>query len=113
MQQSLRVALTAHPWIRVIASAGDVLTALNLVIEHRPQLLVIDSNLLAEEIDALLAAVKAKAPATRCLICTQSNRQKAQLLALGADAVIVRDSPAQHWHTTLQALAQAGADDQR
>ena len=106
MQQSLRTSLAAHAWIRLIASAGDGLTALNQVIEHQPQLLIIDNNLLSEEIEALLAAVKAKAPATRCLVCTQSNRQTDHLLAIGADAVIVRDSTATHWHTILEQLAQ-------
>jgi DNA-binding NarL/FixJ family response regulator len=113
LQQSLRATLAAHPWIQVVASPGDGLTALNLVIEHQPKLMVIDSNLLAEEIDALLAAVKVKVPATRCLVCAQSSRQIAPLLALGADAVIVRDSPAQQWQTTLRQLAQDGTDHQR
>ena len=89
MQQSLRAALTAYSWVSVVASAGDGLTALNQVAQRRPGLLVIDSNLLDEEVESLLAAVKARSPATRCLICVQSGQREARLLAAGADLLIM------------------------
>ena len=56
MQQSLRAALAAVPSVTVVASLGDGLTALNYVAAHPPALLVIDSNLLDGEVEALLAA---------------------------------------------------------
>lgn len=108
MREALRAALAAYPWLAIIASAGDGLTALNSVTTHRPELLVIDSNLLAEEVEALLAAVKTQSPATRCLIYVQSSQQAAQLRAAGAAAVILRDSPAQELQAALIRLVQTG-----
>lgn len=104
MQQSLRASLAAYSWLSVVASAGDGLTALNQTVQHRPGLLVIDSNLLDEEVEALLAGVKAKVPATRCLVCLRSSRRAKLLLAAGAAGVILRDSSAQQWQAILRRL---------
>jgi DNA-binding NarL/FixJ family response regulator len=91
MAQSLRASLAACPAIVVVASFGDGLTALNYVSAHAPALLVIDSNLLDQEVEALLAAVKAKPLATRCLVFTRSSGREAWAWASGADAVMPRD----------------------
>lgn len=106
MRQSLRATLNAYPEIAIIATAGDGLTALHQVMQYHPALLVIDSNLLDEEVEALLVEVKGKAPQTRCLICVQSNQRKARLLASGADAVIGRDSSVQQLQAVLFRLTQ-------
>jgi DNA-binding NarL/FixJ family response regulator len=104
MQQSLRAALAAYPWLHVVASAGDGLNALNQVVRHHPGLLVIDCNLLDEEVEALLAGVKAKTPETRCLVFIRSNQRAKPLLAAGAAGVIMRDSSAQQLQTALMRL---------
>jgi len=106
MRQSLQAMLAAHSYIRVIDSAGNGLTARNQVIRYQPELLVIDSNLSDEEIKALLAEVKLKAPETRCLICVQSSRRRTLLLAAGADVVISRNDSAQQWQQVLLKIAR-------
>lgn len=88
MQQSLRAALAAYPGVGVVASCGDGLTALNSVDAHRPVLLVIDCNLLDEEVEALLAAVKLHHTTTQCVVLTRSSQHKSWAQASGADAVI-------------------------
>jgi DNA-binding NarL/FixJ family response regulator len=107
MRQSLNVALTMCAWISVVAVAGDGLNALNQVMDHQPQLLIIDSNLLDEEVETLLAAVKTSLPAVRCLLLVQSNYREAELLAAHADAVVLRSAPASHLVTVLRRLVQA------
>lgn len=104
MRQALRAALAAHPWINIIASTGDGLTALNSVASHQPELLIIDSNLLPEEVEALVMAVKAKLPATHCLILLQSTQQKARLLASEANTIVLRDDSARQFQTALRRL---------
>ena len=91
MQQSLRSSLAACPGVVVVASCGDGLTALNHVVAHNPALLVIDCNLLDEEVEALLATIKARQLATRCLVLTRSSQREAWAWASGADAVVARD----------------------
>jgi DNA-binding NarL/FixJ family response regulator len=95
-----------------MASSGDGLTALYQVRQHRPGLLVIDSNLLDDEVEALIAAVKAEQPAIRCLIFVRSDAQEAQMLACGADAVAQRHVSAQQLQAVLCRLAHEARDAQ-
>ena len=88
MQQSLRASLAACPGVEVAASCGDGLTALNSVAVHSPALLVIDCNLLDEEVEALLSAVKLHHATTRCVVLTRSSQRDAWARASGADAVL-------------------------
>jgi DNA-binding NarL/FixJ family response regulator len=95
MQQSLRTSLAAVPWIEIVAALGDGLTALNYVAAHAPALLIIDSNLLDEESEALVAAIKTRQLPTRCVAFSRSTRCNVQVLALGADAVVARNGSQQ------------------
>lgn len=106
MRQSLQTSLATYAWITVISACGDGLTALSQVVQHRPHLVIIDSNLLDEEVKALLTAIKAENPATRCLVLLQSDLREAPTLAAGADAVIQRDGWLQHSQVVLSQLAQ-------
>lgn len=90
MQQSLRASLAACPGLELVGAYGDGLTALNHVVAQPPALLVIDCNLLDEEVEALLAAIKARRVTTRCLLLTRSQQRNAWAWASGADAVIPR-----------------------
>ncbi len=89
MQQSLRASLAACPGVEVVVSCGDGLTALNTVVAHRPALLVIDCNLLDEEVEALLTAVKLRPATTRCVVLTRSSQRDAWARASTADAVLL------------------------
>jgi DNA-binding NarL/FixJ family response regulator len=107
MQQALRSSLAACHEIAVVASFGDGLTTLNHLAQFNPGILVIDSNLLDEEIDALIAAVKVKQPAIRCLAFVKSAQHERQLLAAGADAVTPRDVSMPQLQVSLAPLVQA------
>ena len=106
MRHSLQTSLAMYTWITVVAACGDGLTALSQVIHLRPSLVIIDSNLLDEEVKALLAAVKAVQPTIRCLVLLQSSQREGATLAAGADAVILRDCWLQHSQAVLSQLAQ-------
>ena len=105
MQQSLRSWLTSCGGIVVVATSGDGLTALRQIARHRPEMLVIDANLLDEEVEALLAAAKTEHPAIRCLVLLRANQHETQIIAWGADAVAHRDEPAQELQSVVARLA--------
>lgn len=107
MQQSLRSALAACPQIAVVATAGDGLSAVQQIAPRQPGLLVIDSNLLDEEIAALLGAAKAKHPPVYCLVFVKSTHEKMHLLAAGADAFAYHDWSTHELHAALTQLAQS------
>jgi DNA-binding NarL/FixJ family response regulator len=110
MLQSLRASLAACPGIAVVASFGDGLTALNRLAGLQHGILVIDSNLLDEEVDALLGAVKVRQPGIRCLVVAQSRLRHQQLLVDGADAVILRNGSAHDLQQALSRLVQDSID---
>jgi len=101
MQESLRAALTNLSWIEVTGSAGDGLSALGLVRDQQPDLLVVDSNLLEDETLTLLRQVKQQWPVIRCLVLAQTTRQRAWALAVGADCVLSRNDPSQRLSEAL------------
>ena len=107
MQQSLRSSLAACPVIVVVASFGDGLTTLNHLTQFNPGILIVDSNLLDEEIDALIAAVKVNQPSIRCLVFLKSTQQEMRMLAAGADAVTLRDVSTPQLQAILARLVQA------
>ena len=110
MQQSLRASLAACPGIVVVASFGDGLTALNRLAGLQHGILVIDSNLLDEEVDALLGSVKVRQPGIGCLVFAQSRLRHQQLLVDGADAVILRNGSPQDLQQALSRLVQDSID---
>ncbi|MGE5603670.1 MAG: hypothetical protein ACM30E_11505 [Nitrososphaerales archaeon] len=86
------------------------MTTLNRLAGLRQGILVIDSNLLEEEVDALLGAVKARQPDIRCLVLVQSSGRYGHLLIQGADEVILRDRSARELQDVLARLAQGLLD---
>lgn len=104
MRQSMQTSLAMYTWIEVVAACGDGLTALSQVAHHQPRLVIIDSNLLDEEVKALLTAIKAAQPTTRCLVLAQSTHREQAILAAGADAVILREGWVQLAPTLLAQL---------
>ena len=112
MQQSLRSSLTVCSSLVIVASFGDGLTALNQLAQLHLGILVIDSNLLDDEVDALLAEVKNRQPAIRCLVLVRSGSRQRQLLTQGADAVISRSESAQELLAALSRLVQEPEDQQ-
>ena len=110
MRQSLQVSLAAHPDIVVLAVCGDGLTALSQLAQEPPRLLIIDSNLLDDEIEALISTVKTRWPVIFCVAVVQMSQREEPLMAVGADATIHRDSWLQHFPILLLRLMQNAED---
>ena len=96
IRQALRAALALLPQIYIAGAAGGGLSAMHLVCQNQPALLIIDSSLPEDEVLALLRQVKQEQPRIRCLVVAETNRQQAAVQALGADAAILRSEPTEH-----------------
>ena len=105
MQESLRAMLTGSGQVAVIGSAGDALSALSMVREVQPALLVVDSNLLEDEAISLLKEVKGVWPEVCCLVLVQTTGRKNRALAAGADAVMSRHDGVGALNQVLHQLA--------
>ena len=105
LQESLRAMLSGSGQVVVTGSAGDGLSALSMVREVQPALLVIDSNLLEDETLSLLKEVKGAWPEVRCLVLVQTTRRKNRALAAGADAVMSRNDGVGALNQALRQIA--------
>jgi DNA-binding NarL/FixJ family response regulator len=105
MQGSLRAMLACSGQVVVTGSAGDGLSALSMVRDKGPALLVLDSNLLEDEVLSLLTEVKRAWPEVRCLVMVQTMGRKNRALAAGADAVVARDDGIAALNQALRQLA--------
>ena len=97
--------LSGSGQVVVAGSAGDGLSALSMVREVQPALLVVDSNLLEDEALSLLKEVKGAWPEVRCLVLVQTTGRRNRALAAGADAVVSRNDPAGALNQALRQLA--------
>lgn len=86
--------LEAMPGIEVVGIAGGGLSAVELVQERHPNIVIIDGNLSEDEILALLKDAKRLHPAIRLIVLTHTTRQQRRVLDGGADAVLSRWGPA-------------------
>lgn len=90
IREALKSILALFPRLEISGVADGGLSALNLVRQQKPALIVIDSGLLEDEIAALLQKIKQEQPQLRCLLLAETTRQRRVFLALNADAVILR-----------------------
>jgi chemotaxis response regulator CheB len=103
MQESLRAILDATPGLEVVAFAGGCLSAITLVQEIRPDIVVIDSNLSEDEVLAFLKDVKRMHPQIRLVVLIHTTRQQRRILDNGADVALSRWSPAEEFTNAVLA----------
>jgi DNA-binding NarL/FixJ family response regulator len=97
LREALRANLEAMPGVEVIALAGGCLSAVGLVQEKKPDIIVVDSNQSEDEVLAFLKDVKRVRPQIRLVVLTHTTRQQRRILGGGADAVLSRWSPAKEF----------------
>jgi DNA-binding NarL/FixJ family response regulator len=90
MESSIRSIFHSLSSVRIIGSAAGCLSALQLVREEKPDMLVIDANLPGQELKSLLQQIKQEGLATRSLVVTTTREQERRAVAAGADKVFPR-----------------------
>jgi len=110
-RSGLRTALEATGDVRVVAEAGDGLSAEGIVEAERPDVAVIDIGLPGRDGVALTRALKAALPQTRVVILTMHELDDEVLAALsaGADAYCVKSSDAATVIDAVRIVASGGA----
>ena len=96
LQNGLLALMTAMPQIEVVGEADDASAALEMVAQHRPDLVLLDTDLPGNEPSALLRQIKNDWPAARCIALADDVPQQRQAEAAGADIALVKGfAPAQ------------------
>jgi NarL family two-component system response regulator LiaR len=107
----LRTALEATGDVRVVAEAGDGITAESVILSERPAVAIIDIGLPGRDGVALTRAIKVAAPQTRVVILTMHELDDEVLAALsaGADAYCVKSSDTSTVIDAVRIVAGGGA----
>ena len=107
----LRTALEATGEVRVVAEAGDGISAEAVILRERPAVAIIDIGLPGRDGVALTRAVKTEAPQTRVVILTMHELDDEVLAALsaGADAYCVKSSDTSTVIDAVRIVAGGGA----
>ena len=96
LQNGLLALMTAMPQIEVVGEADDASSALEIVMEHRPHLVLLDMDLPGSEPWTLLRQIKNDWPATRCIALADDVQHQQESEAAGADVALVKGfAPAQ------------------
>jgi len=90
VRDGLQALLEAIPQIEMIDHVGDGASAIKSVVEHRPALVLLDTNLPGDEVWAVLRQIKAQWPQARCLIMSDSGQQRRAAKAAGADGMLLK-----------------------
>ena len=86
VRRGLRALLTAESAIEVVGEAGTVASALDQIVELRPDVAVLDVRLPDGDGVSLCRDIRSTLPATACLMLTSHGDDQAQLGAIMAGA---------------------------
>jgi two-component system nitrate/nitrite response regulator NarL len=90
MRDCLQALLKVVSQIKVIGRADDGASALKLVTELEPALVLLDTNLAEAQVYPVLEQIKATRSQTRCIVLADSIRQRQLAEAAGADAALIK-----------------------
>jgi len=94
-RQGLRALLATQLEIEVIGEAGDGREALQLVEESRPDAVVMDARMPAMDGLTATRAIKERWPEVRVIVLTMYGSHRANAIASGADAFLVKGCPSE------------------
>lgn len=87
-QRLLQMSIEACSFIEVVNVATGSLSASQLAVEQRPDLIVIDSSVPFDDMLALIRKVKAENHGMKSLVITDTTQQKRKVIQAGANFTI-------------------------
>ncbi len=107
LQQSLQTLLTTLPEIEIVAEARDVLALYQTGPEFRPDLILLEAELVGENIEATLSQWQQKWPQIRLIVLVETAVQRETAVAAGADVVLFNGFRAAQLVNAIEGLLAA------
>ena len=104
IRDGLRALLKAVPEIGGVFQANDGPSALNIIVERQPALVLLDFKLANNDIQNIARQIRAESPQTRCIIIVDNNRQRWMAKVADVDSVLLRGFSAEELFTTIEEL---------
>lgn len=99
--EGLGIILDAQDGLSVLGVAYDTHRAVQLAVDHRPTVLLLDARLPGGDPDKTPATIRAASPATKVLLLAAQRSLVAAAIASGADGLVTRDVS---WRQVVDAI---------
>ena len=100
-RQGLRALLTLLPDIEWVGEAADGREAVDLVIERRPDVVLMDVRMPVMDGIEATRRIKSQSPEVNVIILTMYGDYQAEALAAGADEFLVKGGPTEILHRAI------------
>jgi DNA-binding NarL/FixJ family response regulator len=104
LRDALSALLTTIPRLKIVGQADDGPSALKMVAERHPTLVLLDSTLPDDEVKVMLGQIKAERPQTRCIVLVGNSRQQQVAKHAGADEVLLKGYLTANLLTSIEEL---------
>jgi DNA-binding NarL/FixJ family response regulator len=93
LREALRTLMTSIPGVKVMGEVGDTSSALKMIGERQPDLVLVDADIPGEEDWRTLKQMKEQWPQVRSVVLTDHSCQQQKAKAAHADAVLQKGMP--------------------
>jgi DNA-binding NarL/FixJ family response regulator len=94
LRDSIQALMIAIPQIEAVRGTSDLSSALAMVFDRYPALVLLDSDLEGGEIRSAVRRVKAQWPQAQCVFLADDVQQQREGESAGADATLLKGLPA-------------------
>ncbi len=103
-RDSLRAMLKTITGLKIAGQADDGPTTLKMMVDCRPKLVLLDSNLPDDKAWTVLTLIKSKWPQIPCLVLVDTLDQQQTAKIAGADDVLITEFSITKLDTTINEL---------
>ncbi len=104
LRDGLYSLLTVTDGITSVLQADTARSAMRLVVDEAPELIILDFDLPRENMVTLLASIKAHSPRSRCLALAEHAEQREMAQGAGADLVLMKGALASELLNSVREL---------
>ncbi len=104
LRDGLRALLRATPGLELVGQADNRASALGLLRACHPALVLLDSNLPVDEVEAILRQTKTQYPHARCIVLANDGQQQGAARGAGADSVLLAGFPVTRFFAVVAEL---------
>lgn len=104
LRDGLYSLLTVTKEITSVLQADSAESAMRLVVDEAPELIILDFDLPRENMVTLLARIKAHSPGSRCLALAEHAEQREMAQGAGADLVLIKGALASELLNSVREL---------
>ena len=108
LRSGLEALVTTIPQIEIAGETEDISLVRRMIIEHHPDLVLLDTNLPDGEAWVVLRQIKSEWPETQCVALAEDVEKQQQAADVGADATLIKGFPATKLIATLENLLSHG-----